>query len=148
MNKRDKAFTIVEVSVVVLLIGIIAVGISPFVRHVRNKARQIRCVENLQKISLALRVYALDNDGKLPSDLSLIFTKGYVDSEKVFNCPFGAHRGTAKEPDYEYVRDADLYGAVNEPLIFDKEGSHRSGGANVLFTDGEIKENMVSLKRE
>ena len=73
----NKGVTIIELGIVIVLIGLIIALLSPFVKIIRSKACEIRCVNNLRKISLAIREYALENNERLPSDLSLIYTQGY-----------------------------------------------------------------------
>ena len=138
--KKRKGFTVIESGVVILLIGVISFALSPIVKMVRERAQELRCVRNLQKISTALRVYALENEEAFPRDLSFIFTKGYVEREKVFNCPFNSHKGNAKEPDYVYINKNDFKQSKNTPLVYDKKGNHPKGRVNVLYINGDIAE--------
>jgi type II secretory pathway pseudopilin PulG len=137
--KKNKGFTIIELGVVIALMGLIAIVLMPFVKKVQKKAHQAACISNLQKISLGLRVYAFENEGSVPSDISFLYTKGYVDSENVFDCPFSAHRGTAKEPDYEYIKGVDFNSPDNIQIVRDEKGGHPNGARNVLFLNGEIR---------
>lgn len=138
--KTKKGFTIIELGVVVLLIGGISLGLTPFVKNIRQRSRQVRCVHNLQSISLALRIYVNENDEILPSDLGVLFTKGYVEKEDIFDCPFTAHRGKAEEPDYIYNDRFDFKAQENIPIVYDKEGHYPGVSKNVLYLNGEIKE--------
>ena len=138
--KRRKGFTIIESGVVILLIGVITFALFPFVKMVRRAAQEIRCVRNLQKISIALRVYALENEEAFPRDLSFIFTKGYVEHEKVFNCPFSSRKGNAKEPDYIYINKNEFKQSENTPLVYDKKENHPNGRVNILYINGDIVE--------
>ena len=136
---ENKGVTIIELGVVIVLIGLITILLSPFVKIIRSKAYKIRCVNNLQKISLAIREYALENNEKLPSDLSLIYTQGYVDDESIFDCPFSARTGDAKIPEYNYKRLSDFNLSGNPVIAYDKKDNHIDGGINVLYLNGEIK---------
>ena len=136
---KDKAgFTIIELAVVVLLLAFILFGLTPFVRDVQDKARQMRCVNNIQKISTGLRVYAYEHEGKLPEDLSLLWTKGYIDGQDVFDCPYAAGKGSAEKPDYNFDNKADFNSGENTPLVYDKFKNHRGGRVNILYLNGEI----------
>ena len=136
---KTKGVTIIELGVVIVLIGLITALLSPFVKIIRSKTCEIHCVNNLQKISLAIREYALDNDERLPSDLSLIYTQGYVDDESIFDCPFSSHTGNAKVPDYNYRKLADINLSGNPVIAYDKKDNHETGIINVLYLNGEIK---------
>jgi len=62
-----RAFTLVELLVV---IGIIAIMISillPALNKVRDKARAVQCASNMRQIYLACQMFAQDNGGHLPS---------------------------------------------------------------------------------
>ena len=135
---KNKGVTIIELGVVIALIGLITVLLSPLVKIARKKTCRIRCVNNLQKISLALREYALENDEKRPMELSLIYTQGYVDNEDIFDCPFSPHIGNAKDPDYIYVKEYDFNLAENPVIIYDKEGNHTDESLNALYLNGKI----------
>lgn len=138
MNAK-KGFTIIELGIVILLIGVLAFALSPLVRFIRYTAREIRCIRNLQNISLALRVYAIENNEELPKNLNALFVKGYVGKENVFDCPFSAHKGTARDPDYVYIEKRDLKNPDDQPLVYDAENKHPDGYINVLYIDGDIK---------
>ena len=66
-NRGRKAFTLVELLVV---IGIIAVLISillPTLRGVRRQANQLQCSSNMRQLSMAMLMYIQDNKGRLPA---------------------------------------------------------------------------------
>jgi len=136
MNKNG--FTIIELGVVVVLIAVIVAGLTPFVKIVKRKTCNIICENNLQRISIALRVYAHENEGKAPKDLSFLYTKGYLDSEKVFDCPYLGGKGTAAKPDYDYIGEFDFGNPDNISIVYDRE-KHPDGTINVLYLNGEIK---------
>lgn len=60
-------FTLVELLVVVAIIAIIAAMLLPAVKSVRESARSIECQNNQRQLSLALILYAEQEDGRLPS---------------------------------------------------------------------------------
>jgi prepilin-type processing-associated H-X9-DG protein len=73
-NQRNHALTITEVLVVIV---VLAVLVALTILHVNNeegwrrKAVRINCVNNLKEISLAYRIWAGDNNGKFPFEISV-----------------------------------------------------------------------------
>ena len=68
-DRRKGGFTLVEIMIVVLIIGILlAIALPSFVNS-RESARAKSCVDNLSKLSTATQQYAMDN--KLPSTTAM-----------------------------------------------------------------------------
>ena len=68
MNKRG--FTLIELIIVVMIIGILAaVGIPNFVRMTGN-AKEARVKENSHTVQLAAEDWCVQSDGLYPADLS------------------------------------------------------------------------------
>jgi len=61
-----RAFTLVEVLVVVAIIAVLASILFPVLSRARAKARQTACSSNMRQVGLALAMYADDHDGLLP----------------------------------------------------------------------------------
>lgn len=70
-NQRCRAFTLVELLVVIFLLAILAAIILPANNGGPGKAGRIMCVNNLRQIGLAYRIWANDNGGKYPMDVSV-----------------------------------------------------------------------------
>lgn len=64
--KKEIAFTLVELLVVMALIGILAGLLLPVLNQAKKKARRTACVSNLKQVNLATRLYADDNGELLP----------------------------------------------------------------------------------
>jgi prepilin-type processing-associated H-X9-DG protein/prepilin-type N-terminal cleavage/methylation domain-containing protein len=63
MNTRKlRAFTLVELLVVISIIAVLLAILMPSLRKAREQARRIICANNLKTITLADRMYALDSD--------------------------------------------------------------------------------------
>ena len=60
MNKRNRAFTLVEIMIVVLIIGILmAIAVPNFVKA-RESSRSKSCIANLKQIDSAKEQWAMD----------------------------------------------------------------------------------------
>ena len=67
MNARCRGFTLVEIMVVVVILGILAVLIVPRVVGRTDEARAVAAKQDVATLMQALRLYRLDN-GRYPSN--------------------------------------------------------------------------------
>lgn len=90
MLYRRRAFTIVEVIIVVLIISIVAAILFPVVSRSSEGARQTSCSSNLRQIYAALNIYASDCDwteGLALMRANPYSMKSYLKSDDVWYCP-------------------------------------------------------------
>lgn len=59
---RRRAFTLVELLVVIAVVGILGALLLPALSQGKAAARRIQCVDNLRQLGLAARMYWEDND--------------------------------------------------------------------------------------
>jgi prepilin-type N-terminal cleavage/methylation domain-containing protein/prepilin-type processing-associated H-X9-DG protein len=62
-----RAFTLVELLVVIAIIGILVSLLLPALGRSKAKAYNAACVSNLRQLGIATRIYAEDNEERLPS---------------------------------------------------------------------------------
>jgi len=115
-------FTLVELSVVIFMMGVLAALLLPALSTAKEKSRRAVCQSNIHQLLLVLDTYALDNQDLLPSSLD---DKGYYHSirlsdqtftnlveiagnSNIFYCPniiFGAGLNSVAQHDngYGYV---------------------------------------------
>ena len=66
-----RAFTLLEIVVVLGIIAMFLALLVPFALRAREGGRSAACVRNMQIIGKAIASYASDNDGHLPGPLSM-----------------------------------------------------------------------------
>jgi prepilin-type N-terminal cleavage/methylation domain-containing protein len=104
MNRR-RAFTLVELLVVIAVIAIVAATVYPIFAGAREKARVSTCVSNTRQLAQAVHMYAADYEEKIPILGILAEGRGrwmwqvkpYVKSNAVFtdpNTPKNAYDGS------------------------------------------------------
>jgi prepilin-type N-terminal cleavage/methylation domain-containing protein len=100
---KKKGFTILELLIVVIIIGMLAGLILPVLSQAREKARRTTCINNLKQFSAAYEMYAEDYFEKFPADKEGLYNAdginrttsiypNYISSPKVFWCPSSISR--------------------------------------------------------
>ena len=92
---RLRAFTLVEIMIVVAIIGMLATIAIPNFVKARNTARQKACISNLRNIEGAINQWALDMNKDEGTSVTYNDIKSYLHNEVV--CPAG---GTTFEDSY------------------------------------------------
>lgn len=66
----NRAFSLIELLVVIGIIGVLASVIFPAIGTVREKAKEARTRAELREIATALQLYAEDHGGSYPADVN------------------------------------------------------------------------------
>lgn len=94
-----KGFTLIELLVVIAIIAILAAILFPVFARARESARTTQCASNVRQIGSAMKMYAQDNEEKLPAlrapyqGLTNVYIywmdliMPYAKSEQIFVCP-------------------------------------------------------------
>lgn len=93
MNDR-RAFTLLELLATTAIIGVLAAFLFPLTGTMLDNARGAKCMQNLRQLYTGIRLYAADNNNKIPAaggDPWHYQTKEYLESKenmsKVYVCP-------------------------------------------------------------
>jgi prepilin-type N-terminal cleavage/methylation domain-containing protein len=162
---RAVAFTLIELLATIAVIGILVGLLMPALGVAKRKAESARCVSHLRQAGIAVRLFADDNEGRLPRARALGgFTTNALDalpaieqvlapylggSREVFRCP-ADKEGGLEENRASYEWNSSLNGRIlhrigqdrpeeNAARVFlmrDRQGWHPRGKRNAVFSDG------------
>jgi prepilin-type N-terminal cleavage/methylation domain-containing protein len=158
-NNARRAFTLVELLVVIVIIGILAALLIPAISRAMRNARVVRCTNNLTQLWKMQAVYITQfggDSGLMPQDTGGNFwmkltltTPPLIDpslttgSNAIFDCPAKPGQVTAGSIDYRGP-STDINGTVplygdGDPVGADVVGNHGTAeGGNVLRKSGDV----------
>ncbi len=70
-RKPAEAFTLIELLIVVVSLGILAAILLPALARSRIHPSRINCANNLKQVAISFRTWALDNNEKFPMQVSV-----------------------------------------------------------------------------
>jgi prepilin-type N-terminal cleavage/methylation domain-containing protein len=155
--RHPPAFTLLELLVVTLIIGVLAALLIPAIANVRRHARSAQCLSNLHQLAVGFQQYAFASNGRLPdplaADLSWETTLSpYVSGgANAFACPADDELAASLGSSYDWRDTGDpattLAGRSftdtripNPVLVFDALPDwHKEGKMNAAHLDGSAE---------
>lgn len=105
-----KAFTIIELMVVMAVITVLAAILLPVAITARNRARTAACLSNLRQLGAAVFMYADDHDGYLP----FVNASPFAGSWTSRNYPQGTGSSYVCTTLADYVKNSDILRCPND----------------------------------
>ena len=101
---RQRGFTLVELLVVIAIIALLAALLLPALARAKEHARRAKCLSNLKQVSLAIKHFAIDQEGYYPWHVNpseggtygplageswrhFLATSNELDTPKILVCP-------------------------------------------------------------
>lgn len=136
MRRQQKGFTLIEVMVVVVILGILAAFVVPQIMSRPDEAKMVKAQQDVIRIESALDLYRLDN-GQYPTQaqgLQALVKKPNTPPAPAHYNPSGYLKRLPKDPwghDYQY-RNPGVHGDID---VFSLGADGREGGES---TDQDI----------
>jgi prepilin-type N-terminal cleavage/methylation domain-containing protein len=138
------AFTLIELLVVMAIIAILVSIALPVFVGILERGQQTKDLSNAKQIGLGLKLYATDNDGKFPTNVSaqgsntafaqLIPT--YIPTEKIFYLAKSAW--TPKLPDEVFTDSATTLAAGENNFAYVNDLTDTSNPNYPIIADGFV----------
>ncbi|PYK97688.1 MAG: hypothetical protein DME19_15420 [Verrucomicrobia bacterium] len=156
---RKRAFTLVELLVVLAILGVLAGLLLPAFSKAKEAGRAAACLSNLRQIGIALQLYTQDNNNRLPVMRDRLFEtnappstnvlpgvdvvlSNYLGAVQVLRCPSDrkqifeqtgssyAWNSLLNGQDAEHLKVLNMdFDPHQIPVMFDKETFHNARGA-------------------
>ena len=120
-----------------VMILIVVACIFPLSLNIdRELARRVRCLTNMKAVSLAIAMYAEENDGKIP--LNLQSARKYCTSDRILICPSSRDRKTTN---YQILLGGKKWKSPEtmDAIVMSEPLANHHGGRNALYGDGHVE---------
>ena len=130
--RKQGGFTMVELSIVITVIAVLATIIIPKMSLSRSRAELAACKNNLTAIAKAAEMYATNNNGAYPATTKLrqgtgtLITQGYI---RFLLCPSDKTSDPAAAGySYYYICDSPSH-----YYVYCRYGNHTAAGVPINF---------------
>ena len=139
MLKNNKGFTLIELMIVVVIIGILAAIAIPNYIAMQNRAKEGSVKGNAHAIQLAVEDYAVTNAGDYPDDntqiLATMFPGNAFPDNPFTAVPIAVNAGAVfSQGDCGYAQAAGVYTIVG--YGYDDAAGPGSDGTVISLTNG------------
>ncbi len=93
-TRRQSAFTLIEMMVVVAIILILAAMLLPALSRAKDQANRVTCINNIRQLNVSAQMYADENEDQYPPRRMtpnhwVYRLKEYYVADKIIECPKG-----------------------------------------------------------
>lgn len=169
MKRTKKGFTLIELLVVIAIIAVLMAILMPSLKRAREQARRTTCANQVRQQTLALLMYAQQNNCKMPLmtssggewlwDISYFATDAIIKnggSKKIFRCPSN-QINTSTDNYWRYTEFPGIE-APEPTLESERQRQHRvvsycylmdtRSGRGTIFAAGEPGTEVTDPHRE
>lgn len=158
-QRRRHGFTLVEMLVVIVIIGVLASLLLPIIGSAIRQTKVVACQNNLGQLYKLGTIYATSHKGSWPSgkgeDLWLSLRRMVppliaTEHAAVLHCRVTAAEDELSVDETNYRGPLVSFGKLKEvaPLAADKDGNHgEQYGGNVLYKDGRVEEHPLDSEK-